>query len=238
MAMNRPEYRDAKTPRAVTVYTVAQELRHVVLNVPALSGEETIISDLLNRCGLYGTVEAWRQLDKQQQSNESFTLSPLLVTFATIDEARWVKRKMDDQVFYANLLQVSYAPEYDTVNDIRLKLENRRTRVYSKLHHHAFDSNDGNKKKARRTNKQWRPQRQGDEYQDYVPSGSAATSMVIQGDELLETTGNTTTMEPSINGMIPHALAHTTTSNSRVATTSSSFIPPAPDPTIKKRRRI
>ncbi|ORZ10129.1 hypothetical protein BCR42DRAFT_422790 [Absidia repens] len=256
MAMNRPEYRDAKTPRAVTVYTVAQESRHVVFrNVPALSGEETIIQDLLNRCGLYGTVETWRQLDKHhqqqqqqqeqsQQSIESFTLSPLLVTFTTIDEARWVKRKMDDQVFYANLLQVSYAPEYDTVNDIRLKLENRRTR-----------------KKSRRTNRRWQPQRRGehdDDNNNYVHARSAASiynnrssSVVIQGskgedNELLKTTGNTTTTAPSIDGIIPHALDQKK-NNAPVATPSiipaSSAPPglataPTPIPAIKKRRRI
>lgn len=135
MALNRPDYRDAKTPRAVTVYTIAQESRHLlVTNIPALSGEqESIIQDLVTKCGHYGTVETWRLLDNNKHYTDSFTLPPLLVTLATVDEARWMKRKMDDKVFYANLLQVAYAPDYDSVADLRAKVANRRVRVHRHL---------------------------------------------------------------------------------------------------------
>jgi hypothetical protein len=135
MALNRPDYRDAKTPRAVTVYTIAQESRHLlVTNIPALSGDqESIIQDLVTKCGQYGTVETWRLLDDNKHDTGSFTLPPLLVTLATIDEARWMKRRMDDKVFYANLLQVAYAPDYDSVADLRAKVANRHLRVYKHL---------------------------------------------------------------------------------------------------------
>ncbi|KAI8341386.1 hypothetical protein BC941DRAFT_416718 [Chlamydoabsidia padenii] len=154
MALNRPDYRDAKTLRAVTVYTIAQESRHLVFtNIPSLSGTESILQDLLTKCGLYGNVETWHLVEKHQDTwikrwpQQPFTLQPLVITFSTIDEARWVKRKMDDQNFYANLLQVNYAPEYDTLMDLRVKLADRRARIYKQL---DYLSTEGNKKKKRK----------------------------------------------------------------------------------------
>ncbi|KAI8081765.1 uncharacterized protein BX664DRAFT_341242 [Halteromyces radiatus] len=134
MALNRPEYREPKIPRAVVVYTIAQESRHIIIkNIPALSGEETTIQHLLSKCSLYGTVENSQSLNRIEEASPSFTLPPLLVTYSNIDEARLAKRKMDDKVFYANLLQVYYAPQYDTVEDLRVKFDKRRTAVTDTL---------------------------------------------------------------------------------------------------------
>ncbi|ORX62897.1 hypothetical protein DM01DRAFT_1331008 [Hesseltinella vesiculosa] len=129
MATDRPDYRDPKELCAVKVYTIAQESRHLVMhNIPALSGEDQIIKALLDQLGKIGTVDTW----KKQQGNGNYTNS-LAITMATIDEARQVKRQWDDQPFYANLLQVFYTPELETLDDLRNKLLDRRTKVQQRL---------------------------------------------------------------------------------------------------------
>jgi len=47
---------------------------------------------------------------------------------------RVAKRKMDDYEFYGGILHVCYAPEYETVDDTRAKLEDRRRAVARRIH--------------------------------------------------------------------------------------------------------
>ncbi|KAI8066487.1 hypothetical protein BC940DRAFT_302286 [Gongronella butleri] len=129
MATDRPDYRDPKELRAVKVYTVAQESRHLIIhNIPALAGEDQILQDLVDRLATAGTVQAWHK----QPSTAPYTNSAL-VTMENIQEARAVKRQWDDQPFYANLLQVYYSPEHDTVDDVRAKLLDRRVNVEQRI---------------------------------------------------------------------------------------------------------
>ncbi|KAI8147224.1 hypothetical protein BJV82DRAFT_575958 [Fennellomyces sp. T-0311] len=117
MATNRPEYRDPKTPRAVKVYTIAQESRYVLFeNVPALG----LVDNLLAQCQTHGQVEHHWPLDTHASSDEFRDV--ILVVFHSAVAARKAKRAMDDRPFFANLLRVSYAPEYETVDDARNKL--------------------------------------------------------------------------------------------------------------------
>ncbi|OAD80054.1 hypothetical protein PHYBLDRAFT_92778, partial [Phycomyces blakesleeanus NRRL 1555(-)] len=121
-------YRDSKTPRAVKVYSVAQESRHIIIsNVPALGLSE----NLLKQCSLYGAVEEIRSLD-DHASVEEFT-KVYYLRLGTVDAARRLKQAMDDRPFYSNLLTIAYAPYYETVHDARLKLQNRRNAIHQKL---------------------------------------------------------------------------------------------------------
>ncbi|KAJ4894338.1 RNA-binding (RRM/RBD/RNP motifs) family protein [Raphanus sativus] len=44
---------------------------------------------------------------------------------------RFAKRKLDDSVFLGNRLQISYAPEFESLSDTKDKLETRRKEVLS-----------------------------------------------------------------------------------------------------------
>ncbi len=48
------------------------------------------------------------------------------VKFKDIAEARVAKKKCDDKNFLGQLLDVSYAPQFETIQDTRQKLEERR----------------------------------------------------------------------------------------------------------------
>jgi len=47
---------------------------------------------------------------------------------------RVAKRKLDDYEFCGGKLHVCYAPEYETVEDTRAKLDNRRRAVARRIH--------------------------------------------------------------------------------------------------------
>ena len=140
MATNRLEYRDSKTPRAVKVYTVAQESRYLLFeNVPALN----VVDNLLVACQLIGTVVDHQVLN---ESCDQFC-DVVLVVFHNAKAARKAKRTMDDRPFFANLLRVSYAPQYETVDDVRNKLLARRSPIKPKI---KADPNVKEAKKRRR----------------------------------------------------------------------------------------
>lgn len=46
---------------------------------------------------------------------------------------RFAKRKLDDFVFFGNKLQVSYAPQFESLSDTMDKLEGRRREVLARL---------------------------------------------------------------------------------------------------------
>lgn len=46
---------------------------------------------------------------------------------------RFAKRKLDESSFLGNRLQISYAPEYESVSDTKDKLETRRKEVLARL---------------------------------------------------------------------------------------------------------
>lgn len=47
---------------------------------------------------------------------------------------RFAKRKLDESVFLGNKLQVSYAPQYESLHETKEKLEARRKEVLARLH--------------------------------------------------------------------------------------------------------
>ncbi|CAG8490059.1 10686_t:CDS:2 [Diversispora eburnea] len=124
----RPKYRAGRKPTAVKVYTVNNESRYLVIeNIPALN----LKKELLELLSLYGTIEEHQFLDNYPC--EEFT-DVYWVKFKSISEARVGKRKVDDHVFFANHLRVRYGPEYETIEDTRQKLEDRRKVIAIKTH--------------------------------------------------------------------------------------------------------
>ncbi|XP_071396867.1 RNA-binding protein 48 [Centroberyx affinis] len=123
VCISRPKYREGRRAKAVKVYTINLESRYVMVQgVPAIG----VMTELIQLCALYGVVEEYRPLDEYPA--EQFT-EVYLVKFQKLPSARAAKRYMDEKSFYGGVLHVCYVPEYETVEDTRLKLQDRRRYV-------------------------------------------------------------------------------------------------------------
>ncbi|XP_037651213.1 RNA-binding protein 48 isoform X1 [Sebastes umbrosus] len=120
ICISRPKYREGRKSKAVKVYTINLESRYLMVQgVPAIG----VMTELVQLCALYGAVEEYRPLDEYPA--EEFT-EVYLVKFQKLTSARAAKRHMDEKGFYGGVLHVCYVPEYETVEDTRLKLQDRR----------------------------------------------------------------------------------------------------------------
>ncbi|OMO80180.1 Nucleotide-binding, alpha-beta plait [Corchorus olitorius] len=138
-----PRHKD--DPAAIRVYTVCDESRYLIVrNVPALGCGD----DLLKLFATYGDVEECKPMDAEDC--EQFT-DVYWIKFRLVSNARFAKRKLDEYVFLGNRLQVSYAPQFETLDDTKDKLEGRRKEVLAKLNpprskgppvHHMLTSNE------------------------------------------------------------------------------------------------
>ncbi|KAI8084060.1 uncharacterized protein B0P05DRAFT_570462 [Gilbertella persicaria] len=128
MTTTQPEYRDPKKPKAVYVYTIAQESRYLIIeNVPNLG----VIDQLVQLCNSFGQVEEHRMLDNHTSSTDYADV--IWIKYHEIRSARLAKRKLDNTPFFTSLLCVNYAPEYETWQDIRDKFNDRYQTVLAKL---------------------------------------------------------------------------------------------------------
>ncbi|KAM9165381.1 RNA-binding protein 48 [Pangshura tecta] len=117
---SRAKYREGRRPRAVKVYTVNLESRYLLIQgVPALG----VMKELVEQFALYGAIEEYSALDEYPA--EQFT-EVYLIKFQKLQSARLAKRKMDERSFFGSLLHVCYAPEFETVQETREKLQDRR----------------------------------------------------------------------------------------------------------------
>ncbi|XP_022152542.1 RNA-binding protein 48-like [Momordica charantia] len=120
-----PRYTDEHP--AVRVYTICDESRFLIVrNVPALGCGD----DLLKLFSSYGNVEECKPMDAEEC--DEFT-DVYFVKFHLVANARFAKRKLDEFVFLGNRLQVSYAPEFESLLDTKEKLEVRRREVLARL---------------------------------------------------------------------------------------------------------
>ncbi|XP_022602936.1 RNA-binding protein 48 isoform X1 [Seriola dumerili] len=120
VCISRPKYREGRKAKAVKVYTINLESRYLMVQgVPAIG----VMTELIQLCALYGVVEEYRPLDEYPA--EDFT-EVYLVKFQKLTSARAAKRHIDEKSFYGGVLHVCYVPEYETVEDTRLKLQDRR----------------------------------------------------------------------------------------------------------------
>ena len=55
------------------------------------------------------------------------------ISYSYYSYFRVAKRKLDDRPFYGGVLHVSYAPEYESVDDTRQKLQDRRKAVAKRI---------------------------------------------------------------------------------------------------------
>ncbi|KFQ39298.1 RNA-binding protein 48 [Mesitornis unicolor] len=117
---SRAKYREGRRPRAVKVYTINLESRYLLIQgVPALG----VMKELVEQFALYGAIEEYHALDEYPA--EQFT-EVYLIKFQKLQCARVAKKKMDERSFFGSLLHVCYAPEFETVQETREKLQDRR----------------------------------------------------------------------------------------------------------------
>ncbi|KAI8801278.1 P-loop containing nucleoside triphosphate hydrolase protein [Cladochytrium replicatum] len=107
-------------PRA---YSIAQESRYLVIeNVPAFRNTD----ELLKLFALYGTIEEYHFLDHLAPDLHT---DVYLLKFESIAAARVAKRKLDGNIFFASPIVVKYGTEYESVDDLRAKIQQRRLDV-------------------------------------------------------------------------------------------------------------
>ncbi|NXY88447.1 RBM48 protein, partial [Alcedo cyanopectus] len=117
---SRAKYREGRRPRAVKVYTINLESQYLLIQgVPALG----VMKELVEQFALYGAIEEYHALDEYPA--EQFT-EVYLIKFQKLHCARVAKRKMDERSFFGSLLHVCYAPEFESVQETREKLQDRR----------------------------------------------------------------------------------------------------------------
>ena len=139
--LTRPAYRNGKKLRAVKVFTVGQESKYILIqNLPSIGGS---LEQLLPELNRFGTVEQHYRLDEYQSEENDPFLDTVLVKFQRIDHARRCKISFDDRNFLGANLHICYAPEFETIDDLREKLDERRKIVQhkSELNRRRTDSN-------------------------------------------------------------------------------------------------
>jgi len=125
----RPKYRAGNRETAVKVFTINQESKYLIVrNVPALGNTQ----ELLKMFALYGTIDEYRHLDEDLETPE-FT-DAYWIRFKDLAQARYAKKKCDDYNFFGHLLDVNYATEFESLHDMREKLEERRRVVANKIY--------------------------------------------------------------------------------------------------------
>uniref|UniRef100_A0A034VF61 RNA-binding protein 48 n=1 Tax=Bactrocera dorsalis TaxID=27457 RepID=A0A034VF61_BACDO len=125
---NRLEYRRGRRLRAVKVYTVANESKHLlVFGVPRINLKQEIKCKL-KRCGDIEFIQCVTEEVAKKVELEAFT-DVYHVKFTKVQTARFAKRYLDAQEFYGGILHISYAPEYETTNELREKLLQRKAEI-------------------------------------------------------------------------------------------------------------
>nr|XP_017508390.2 RNA-binding protein 48 isoform X2 [Manis javanica] len=120
---SRAKYREGRRPRAVKVYTINLESQYLLIQgVPAVGA----MKELVERFALYGAIEQYNALDEYPA--EDFT-EVYLIKYMNLQSARTAKRKMDEQSFFGGLLHVCYAPEFETIEETRKKLQERKSYI-------------------------------------------------------------------------------------------------------------
>ncbi|XP_036331138.1 RNA-binding protein 48 [Rhagoletis pomonella] len=126
--LNRLEYRKGRRLRAVKVYTVANESNHLlVFGVPKINLKQEIKCKL-QRCGELEFIQCVTEEVAKKVELEAFT-DVFHVKFAKVQLARLAKTYLDAQEFYGGILHISYAPEYETIDELRQKILLRKVEV-------------------------------------------------------------------------------------------------------------
>lgn len=121
--MTRAKYRQGRKLTAVRVYTVNDESNYLIVNgVPAIK----ISNELEMLCHRYGEIEYLQLLPDYPHADY---VEVYLVKFRFLKNARFAKKQLDGNSFYGHVLHVCYAPELETLDETREKLQDRRKTI-------------------------------------------------------------------------------------------------------------
>lgn len=121
--MTRAKYRQGRKLTAVRVYTVNDESRYLILDgVSSIK----ISSELERLCQRYGDIDFLKMLPNYPHDDY---VEVYLVKYKVLKNARFAKKQLDGKSFFGQVLHVFYAPELETVDETREKLQDRRKTI-------------------------------------------------------------------------------------------------------------
>ncbi|KRF78437.1 RNA-binding protein 48 isoform X2 [Drosophila virilis] len=121
----RLQYRQGRELKAVKVYTVASESRHMlVFGVPKVN----LHTEIKNKLQCFGKLRSCTCVTTELAETKAFT-DVFAVQFDGLEQARRAKRQLDARQFFGGELHISYAPERETSQELREKLVQRRKEI-------------------------------------------------------------------------------------------------------------
>ncbi|XP_037303046.1 RNA-binding protein 48 [Manduca sexta] len=134
LCTTRLAYRQGRIFTAVKVYTINDESTHLLIfGVPSLN----LRQETKSLCSKFGRVLQLHLTPKYP--TEPFT-ETYHVLFEKIQCARIAKKMLDGKNFYGGVLHVCYAPELETIEEVRTKLMQRKRDVYFRLKKNEHDN--------------------------------------------------------------------------------------------------
>lgn len=129
LCVTRARYRQGRKLTAVRVYTVNDESKYLIVNgVPAIK----IAQEMEMLCQRYGDLEYVHLLPDYPHDDY---VEVYLVKYRWLKNARFAKKQLDGKSFYGQVLHVCYAPELETVEETREKLQERRKSIAALTRH-------------------------------------------------------------------------------------------------------
>lgn len=124
-------------------YTVANESQNLLIfGVPKIN----LVQELRQRLSRFGKLTHIRNVTQEmlekQLEIEQFT-EVFWSKFQKIYDARKCKRFMDAKEFYGGILHISYAPEYETKEELKDKLQKRKLEIEYTLKRNEVDGKKG-----------------------------------------------------------------------------------------------
>ncbi|KAH8372148.1 hypothetical protein KR093_010170 [Drosophila rubida] len=128
----RLQYRQGREVKAVKVYTAASESRHMLIfGVPKINLHTNIKNKLQSFGKLLSCTCVTSEFAKSMEL-EAFT-DVFAVHFERLEQARRAKRQLDAKQFYGGILHISYAPERETLQELREKFVQRRKEIVHRI---------------------------------------------------------------------------------------------------------
>ncbi|XP_017040735.1 RNA-binding protein 48 [Drosophila ficusphila] len=134
----RLPYRQGRELKAVKVYTVASESRHLLIfGVPKINLQTNLKTKLQGFGKLLSCICITSEMATKMEL-EAFT-DVFAVKFERLEVARRAKKMLDARQFYGGILHISYAPERESLDELREKLLQRKQEVILRIQRNQKD---------------------------------------------------------------------------------------------------
>jgi hypothetical protein len=137
ICQTRSKYRRGRRETSVKVFTISDESKYLLIhNVPDI--KTCVKQELFQLCQRFGPIE--RLVLTDYPNCEDFT-KVYLIKYKKFVNAVLAKKSLDDKNFLGSILHVCYAPEFETIEETKEKLNQRKRYVTQKLA--QFNQNEG-----------------------------------------------------------------------------------------------